>query len=142
MMNFYHRSVGTVVYDPHRGQMSNNTKGWCVIEGDREITRHARWWLQKEKHIILQQPAWDMHISVVRSERLSQKTAHLWKKYQGKKIEFSYEHGDIQISKDRDQPGYFYWIRVDCPFVDEMRQELGLPTSWKYHHLTIGRTYY
>lgn len=138
----WHKGEGRIVYDPPRGLMKANTNWWCVINVDREITRYYRWWLQKEKHIILQQPAWDAHISVIRGENSVERNAHLWKKHNGKRVQFKYEHGDIQMSKDRDAPGYFYWIRVNCSAVDEIREELGLIASWKYHHLTIGRTYY
>jgi hypothetical protein len=138
----WHTGTGRIVYDPHRGTMKQGTNWWCVIEIDREITRYYRWWLQKEKHILLQQPAWDAHISVVRGERSVQKNLAQWKKRHGQRVEFKYEHGDIQVSKDKDAPGWFHWIRVDCPAVDEIREELGLIASWKYHHATIGRTYY
>lgn len=141
-MLYTHRGSGKVVYDPKRGDMRSNTTNWCVIELDREITRYYRWWLQKEKHIVLQQPAWDAHISIVRGERLSPEQMKMWKKQQGRLVDFVYEHGDIQVSKDKDSPGHFYWIRVECPAVDEVREELGLIASWKYHHITIGRTYY
>lgn len=137
-----HRGTGKVVYDPNRGVMKSNINNWCVIELDREITRYYRWWLQREQHIVLQQPAWDAHISIIRGERLTSKQMELWKKHNNRRVEFVYEHGDIQISKDKDAPGHFYWIRVDCPVVDEIREELGLIASWKYHHITIGRTYY
>jgi len=90
----------------------------------------------------MHQPAWDAHISVIRGERRVAANSALWKKHHGRKVKFKYEHGDVQVSKDKDAPGYFYWIRVDCPVVDEIREELGLIASWKYHHLTIGRTYY
>ena len=142
MLEYSHRGSGKVVYDPKRGDMRANTTNWCVIELDREITRYYRWWLQKERHIILQQPAWDAHISVVRGERLTPEQMKMWKKQQGRIVDFVYEHGDIQVSKDKDAPGHFFWIRVDCPAVDEIRTELGLVASWKYHHITIGRTYY
>lgn len=142
MMEQVHRGTGRIVYDPHRGTMKRDTNNWCVIEVDREITRYNRWWLQKEKHIILQQPAWDAHISVVRGERIRPQYRDFWKKRHGQRVEFTYEHGDIQVSKDNDAPGYFHWIRVDCPAVDEIREELGLIASWKYHHMTVGRTYY
>lgn len=137
-----HHCIGKVSYDPFRAGMKRDTKNWCVIECDREITRYNRWWLKTEKHLLLEQPSWDAHISVVRGERLRQDMAALWKKHQGKRIDFWYEHGDVQKSKDNDQPGYFYWVRVHCPFVDQIREELGLRTSWKSHHMTIGRTYY
>lgn len=134
-------SSGYVTYDPFRGDMKN-TGNWCVINCDKEITRYYRWWLQKEKHIILNQPSWDAHISVVRGERILPKFQHKWKHLQRMRIKFDYEHGDLQVSKDRDQPGHFYWIRVKCDTVDQIREELGLVASWKYHHLTIGRTHY
>jgi hypothetical protein len=140
-MNWF-EAEGRVIYDPHRGTMKSNTNWWCVIDVDKEITRYYRWWLLKEKHLILNQPAWDAHISVVRGERRVQQNQNLWKKHHGRKVKFKYEHGDIQVSKDKDAPGWFHWIRVDCPVVDEIREELGLIASWKYHHLTIGRTYY
>lgn len=141
MMNA-HQGSGRVAYDPHRGTMKANTGWWCVIELDREITRYYRWWLQKEKGLILQQPAWDAHISIIRGERDAGRYPDLWKKHQGRHVDFVYEHGDVQSTPDKDAPGSFYWIRVQCPVVDEIREELGLVTSWKYHHITIGRTYY
>lgn len=142
MQTYVFEGQGRVNYDPHRGTMRGNTKNWCVIDCDREITRYNRWWLNKEKHLILNQPAWDAHISVVRGERLSRDAQLLWKKYHGKRVDFMYEHGDIQTSPDPDAPGTFFWVRVHCPLVDRIRSELGLRTSWKTHHMTIGRTYY
>jgi hypothetical protein len=138
----WHTGEGRIIYDPHRGSMKSNTNWWCVIDVDKEITRYYRWWLLKEKHLILHQPAWDAHISVIRGERAVTRNQVLWKKHHGRKVTFQYEHGDIQISKDKDAPGWFHWIRVNCPVVDQIREELGLIASWKYHHLTIGRTYY
>lgn len=135
-------STGRVVYDPYRGDMKANTNWWCVIDIDKEITRYYRWWLQKEKHIILNLPAWDAHISVIRGEKSVAAKKNLWKKHHGRIVPFRFEHGDIQISKDKDAPGYFHWIRIECDAVDEIREELGLIASWKYHHATIGRTYY
>lgn len=133
---------GKVIYDPHRGSMKRDTNWWCVIDIDKEITRYYRWWLKQEHHLLLNQPAWDAHVSVVRGERSVQRNADLWKKHHGRIVDFKYQHGDIQVSKDKDQPGWFHWIRVDCPVVDEIREELGLIASWKYHHATIGRTHY
>lgn len=137
----WHEGTGYVIYDPFRGGMKRDIYGWCIIDTDREITRYYRHWLQREKHLILDQPSWDAHISVVRGELIATKHP-MWKKRMKMKVNFKYQHGDICTTKDKDQPGYYYWIRVDCPAVDEIRQELGLVTSWKYHHMTIGRTHY
>jgi hypothetical protein len=137
----WHQGSGTIIYDPHRAGMKRDIDGWCIIAADREITRYYRWWLQKERHILLDQPSWDAHISVVRGELRATRHQN-WKRRAAMKVNFKYQHGDVQTTKDADRPGTFYWIRVDCPAVDEIRTELGLPTSWKYHHMTIGRTHY
>jgi hypothetical protein len=131
---------GKIVYDPHRGDMKNRTQGWCIVEVDREITRYYRWWLQYEKHIHLKQPAWDAHISVVRGEKLRPEFQHLWKKYQGKHVNFTYDHSYIRCEPDPKQGGFFYWIDVDCPELSAMREEMGLPVGWRFH-ITVGRTY-
>jgi hypothetical protein len=135
----YHSGIGTIVYDPYRGDMKGRTKWWCIVEVDKEITRYYRWWLQREKHIILQKPAWDAHISVIRGEHACSQHPEFWKKYQGQKIHFKYEHGNLCREADADG-GFFYWIDVDCNFLNQVRAEFGLPRGWRFH-LTIGRTY-
>jgi len=130
---------GKIIYDPHRGDMKGRTQWWCVVDVDKEITRYYRWWLQKEKHIILQKPAWDAHISVIRGEFACSKKPHLWKKYSGQKVDFEYEHGNLKVADDPDG-GKFYWIDVECQTLNEIRKEFDLPKGWRYH-ITIGRTY-
>lgn len=138
-MSDYFCSTGRIVYDPFRA--GKKEPHWCVVEVDTEITRYYRTWLQKEKHIILQKPSWDAHISVVRGEKQVSARPALWKKYQSKQISFLYEHGNIRSVKDKDQPGKFYWIDVECPMLDAIRAEFGLPTGYRFH-ITIGRTHY
>jgi len=133
--------IGRIKYDPPRADMKHRTTWWAIAEVDREITRYYRWWLQYEKHIILQKPAWDAHISIVRGENGCAQFPHLWKKYQDKRVEFQYDPSDLKCVRDNKQPGEFYWINVICPFFSDMRNELGLPVGWRFH-ITIGRTYY
>lgn len=134
-----HSSQGQIIYEPFRGEMKTSP-WWCIVDCDREITRYYRWWLQREKHIHLQQPSWDAHISIVRGESTVKQSA-AWKKYHKQKVLFEYEHGAIRSAPDKDQPGTFYWIDVECPMLSEIRRELGLPVGFRFH-LTIGRTYY
>lgn len=136
----YHSGTGKIIYDPYRGEMKNRTSWWCIVDIDKEITRYYRWWLQKEKHILLKEPSWNAHISVIRSEYACQKLPHLWKKYHGESIDFLYEHGNIKIGNDP-KGGQYYWIDVECPKLDLIRSELQLPRGWRFH-ITIGRTYY
>lgn len=140
-MEQFHHGSGTIIYDPHRGDMQRRTDWWCIVQVDREITRYYRWWLQKEKHIILQQPAWDAHISVIRGEYACADSPKLWKKYDKRRIEFRYEHGNLRCEADKKNGGHYYWIDVECPMLSRIRAELGLPVGWKFH-ITIGRTYY
>lgn len=147
-MNNVHSGTGTIVYDPFRGDMKRRTNGWCVVEVDREITRYFRWWLQYQKHIHLDFPSWDAHISIVRGDggdRVQPQFQSLWKKYHGKRIQFEYDHvGDFKITRSglstSPDNGLYYFVEVRCPIIDNIRQELGLRTGWKYH-LTFGRTY-
>ena len=43
---------------------------------------------RKEKWIDLCQPSWDAHISIIRGEKPPKGLEHLWKKYDGQKVEF------------------------------------------------------
>lgn len=134
-------STGKIKYDPHRADMKNRTSWWVVAEVDREITRYYRWWLQYEKHIILQKPSWDAHISIIRGESSCAQFPNLWKKYHNTVVQFEYDPVNLECVEDKKQPGQFYWITVSCPFFTDMRKELNLPTGWQFH-ITIGRTYF
>lgn len=134
----YHSGTGKIVYEPFRGKMKRNDPWWCVIEVDKEITRYYRWWLQKERHILLNQPSWDAHISVVAAKKPVNISA--WKKYHGQSVDFSYFDGEIYTTKDPDG-GWFHWVTAVCQPATDLRLELGLPGYTKFH-ITIGRTYY
>ncbi len=147
------RGTGKIKYDPPRGDMKRKTKGWCIIEVDREITRYYRWWIDREifnktgvDGFGLCQPSWDAHISIIRGEGdlkkvPAEKLKKLWKKYDGKTIEFFYKPDVHNVGKNGFSGDNFFWsITVKCDFGKEMREELGLPSHWNFH-LTVGRYY-
>lgn len=144
----YIKGYGYLQYDPFRGEMKHRTNWWCVLTLDKEITRYYRWWMSFQYHIHLQQPSWDAHISVVRGEKPRPEFVQHWKKYQGEKIEFEYQHGIIHHDKSQrtddraanNVGGLYYFMNVRCPRLEEIRAELGLRTGFNYH-VTIGRTY-
>ena len=141
----YIRGSGQIIYDPYRGQMKKRNTGWCIITVDTEITRYYRWWLQFEKHIHLQPPSWDAHISIIRGEYIPDATKSVWKQYHKEIAHFEYEHGHIQKFRsgrdDNDMvPGDYYVVNIKCPIINKIRQELGLKVFDDYH-LTIGRSY-
>lgn len=144
-MDNFHSGSGVIVYDPYRGEMKKRTNSWCVVEVDREVTRYFRWWMSYQKHIHLQPPSWDAHISIVRGERIDPSAQHLWKKHHGQRVNFFYEHvGAFQTARSgfRGSPddGDYYWVDVECSLMDNIRKELGLRQGWKFH-LTFGRTH-
>jgi len=94
------------------------TKQYPYLNGDRtgKLTR----------------PVWGAHISVMRGERLPK--PEIWRLDEGKIIEFNYEPGVIDN-------GEYYWLRVTCPYLQDLREKYGLPRDPRFGlHLTIGRT--
>ena len=139
-MNF--KTKGIIRYDPPRGQMKAKTNWWAVVNVDREITRYYRWWVMNQYWIKLYQPSWDAHVSIVRGEKPEDHLMHLWKKYDGQKVELEYNH-NVRQSGDTtgwDRPDSYWFVEVKCPFLKTIRKELNRPTGWKFH-LTIGRTW-
>lgn len=146
------KSTGILRYDPHRGTMKANTDWWMVMDTDPELARYyaaqvvANPVAFGETHIDLIAPSWGSHISVVRGEKPRDSLKHLWKKYNGEKIEFEYE---INIRRSGDAtPGFvlehFWFINVWCDKLNEIRRELGLKTRYDdgrpfHYHLTVGR---
>ena len=138
----WHTGYGYIKYDPYRGGMKRRTNWWAVVEIDREITRYFRWWVKKEFWIDLKQPSWDAHISIIRGEKPPEHLRHLWKKYDGQRVEFKYKH-HVRQSGDttgKDRPDHYWFVEVDCPLLKQIRDEFGFPSNWK-QHITIGRTY-
>ena len=133
-------ATGTIRYDPRRsGKVDGNW--WCIIDTNNGIADYYRWHVMKGTGIILSQPSWGAHVSVVRGEKPRPKFRNAWKKYDGKLIKFDYDPkvrytGD---TKETVNPNGTYWfLDVYCDDLMTIRRELGLKTFYKFH-LTIGR---
>jgi len=133
----WHKGKGKIVYDPFRDRMKGNTMWWCVLNVDPGITEYYRWWIQRELHIhSLVAPAWTPHVSIIRGEEPKDSLKHLWRKYQGKIVEFEYEHNPRRASKDQ-----FWFVEIRAPFLVNMRKEFEKPYHWPLH-LTVGKEKY
>ena len=158
------KSNGIIRYDPIRNGINsvdrngrtNRDKWWVILQTDPEICRYYRWWVnarvlnplgfEKRKDAIkhgfhfIDRPSWGAHSSIIRGERPDAGHIHLWKKYDGKRIEYEYKHEVRQTSMDRDGHDNYWFVEVRCKFLEDLRVELGRPIKWKFH-MTVGRTW-
>ena len=156
-MEHYHTSTGRIVYDPNRGTMKRRTQWWCVINVDREITRYFRWFMERHWWEVerrntkrsIHVPAWNAHISIIRGER-PKANIEDWKHLHGLEVEFQYSLNVRQVGDTtgyQEEKDHFWFVEVNCPIVEELREYYGLPVSdWRTGrvykpHLTIARSY-
>lgn len=126
------QTTGVIKYDPHRPGLRRNNNWWCVVETDDDITHYYRWLLERRYHITTHPPSWGSHISIIRGERPPQNKQHLWKMYDGIKLD------DIWYSGYIGGNGKFWWVRVYHPLFKQIRKQFNFPSNWG-QHLTIAR---
>ncbi len=131
------KSIGKLVYSP-RTHLASSER-WLVVMCDDEISKYYRHlftkeypYLNGEKTGKLTRPVWGTHISVIRGERIPR--FDLWGLDANKIVDFEYE-GGVQSN------GEYYWLKVTCPYLSELRVRYELPPYPRFgFHLTIGRT--
>lgn len=145
------KSTGILRYNPYRGTMKGNTDWWLVVNTDAElVSYYAQQVINNptafgETHIDLIAPSWGSHISVIRGEEPRNSLKHLWKKYDGEKIEFEYSHIIRRGGGSGFHIDHFWFVDVWCDKLNKFRRELGLKAYDTvkqepfHYHLTIGR---
>ena len=136
-------SQGTLRYSPKR--QSSDQHWWLVLDCDPKISEYYRhlYYMQHHQTQKLARPFWGAHITIIRNEEPENQYKHLWKKYAGEKLTFSYRSG-VKNNYSPERYRSFYWLDVVCPRFDELRTELGLlpiSAAWREgtdYHLTIG----
>jgi hypothetical protein len=128
------RSTGTLRYSPKNGTLGDlEGKWWCVLDCDEEIGRYYRSlfnWENRARFQILR-PAWGAHISVISNEMPPNRD--FWQDHEHEEFEFSYE-------PELMGNGEYWWIRIHCEQMLDLRERLGLKREPFYPlHLTIGR---
>lgn len=124
------QSKGELRYSPQLlGEGSS--KWWLVMDCDPEIGKYYRYLysLDRFHSAIMVRPAWKEHITVIRNEEPPKPEA--WHKYEGLVVEFGYRPEVLTN-------GEYYWLAIECPFLTELRQELGLGEPEFPFHLSIG----
>lgn len=126
-----YESKGTIRYSPKLLGDRPSEKWWLVVDCDDNIGKYYRHLFRMACHSTrsLEVPAWRTHITVIRNEEPPH--PQFWEKYSGE-VQFTYE------SEPRTN-GDYVWLDVQCPFLLDLRQELGLPRNPFYPlHLSIG----
>lgn len=127
--------TGTIVYDPVRMGMKQNTKWWCIVNVDNgnEIARLFRWHLSRHflDGIDFVQQSWNCHVSIIRGEIPSQDTMHLWGKYNNQKVSFEYS---VELKQNKE----FWFVEIEAPHLVNIRKEFCKPADWPLH-MTIGK---
>lgn len=130
----------TLEYDPKpkKGKPEKMFKSWWLIGAtDCDVSEYYAWFLRKRTGIVLQEPAWGAHVSVVRGE--IPPNQDVWNKHQGKVI-------DVTLEVDVRTNGGHWWLRATCEELKDIREELGLYRHGKPFedgghmglHLTLG----
>lgn len=134
-MENWAKATGKLVYNPHRPDIRKKFAhdDWrLVVEVDRGFSLYYNWWVQKMWGLRLQLPVWKTHITILNGKQNVEPTFRkIWKKYEGKKIEF-------EFSPALEQHWKFFVLPVRCERFNEIRRELGLP-DWDKYHITFGR---
>jgi len=137
-------TTGQIIYDPNRFGMKRRTEWWCVVVLDNDLARYYRWMVSRRYFgrttndpTWLKPPAWGAHVSVVRGERPRNKYIKNWKKRHKEIITIKYDPTPRQV--DVKNKEHFWFIDAYSDDVMNIRNELGLPTHYKFH-ITIGRT--
>lgn len=124
------RSQGTLRYS------ERDDRFWLVVDVDPEIVEYARSLVPKTVRLNRQKFA--PHITVVRNEKPVNMEA--WRAHEGLVVEFQYSS---LVFHDQ----LYYWLGAQCPRLQEIRVELGLPESSEFtrppdmsdlFHITIG----
>jgi hypothetical protein len=125
------KAEGKIIYDPTAGKAKN--PWWVIVECPKDIIQYYHHWITKEEGVKLNKPLFGSHISVVRGEEPSNDKKNLWGRRKEKIVTFTYNH---EVGMEND----YYWLRVHCQELNELRIELGLPPNVEFgFHLTIGK---
>jgi hypothetical protein len=116
---------------------------WIVVECPWDVVRYYQFWVQKFIGKKITPSFHKPHITVLAGKHETGLSSHpLWGKYEGKQVEFKY-YSHMHTDHKWFFKGKYFWLRVECPLLPVIRQELGLKPNLKWpYHLTIGNCGY
>ncbi len=120
----WYQSTGILNYD--------NDTGWIVLRVHPSIGRYYGWWVQRLTGKKGSSPLHDYHVTVVGGKYEDTRKSAEWGLYRDKRVDFEYSN---IIEADE----HYYWLPIQCPFLEKVRLGLGLKNPrplWKFH-LTV-----
>jgi len=113
--------------------------GWIVLEAPHDVVNYYKWWVERFIGKKISTSYHKPHVTVLAGKHEAGVNTHpLWGKYEGKEVVFKYE-SKLYTDHDWFFLGKYFWLRVHCPFLQQVRTELGLRPNLKWPlHLTIG----
>lgn len=112
---------------------------WIIVEAPFGIVNYYKFWVEKFLGKKISTSYHGCHITVLAGKHEKGLDKHpAWGKYEGAKVPFIYS-GDIRTDTKWFTQGKYFWLPVECKFLEKVRGELGLkPTPFHPYHLTIG----
>lgn len=112
---------------------------WITVQAPHDVVNYYKFWVEKFKGKKISTSYHGTHITVLAGKHEKGLNKHpLWGKYEGREVEFKYS-SRIRTDADWFTQGEYFWLEVECPFLGQLRQELGLKPTLKFpYHLTVG----
>lgn len=112
---------------------------WIIVECPHDVVNYYRFWVQKFLGKKISTSYHKPHITVLAGKHERGLSKHpLWGKYEGKVVEFKY-YSHIYTDHEWFTRGKYFWLRVECPFLEMLRLQLGLKPQLRWPlHLTVG----
>lgn len=126
-----------------KGVVNYKKDGWVVIQCPDSIADYYSFWVRKFTGKKVSTSYWNSHLTVVPAKHEGDLTKNpLWGKHQGEIVEFKY-YSQILTDHKWFFLGTYFWLRVECSMVNQIRVELGLKPNLKWPiHLTVAHRGY
>lgn len=113
-------------------------KNWVILQISQSIPNYYKFWVEKFTGRKISTSYHGGHVSIIAGKYEDCTKHSLWNKYDGRVIPFEYE-SKIYTDNNCFILGKYYWLRINCPLLSQIRREFGLkPTPFHPFHITIG----
>jgi len=133
------KGYGKILFEPnlitkkHNRQNKELNIRTAYININDDMCDYYSWFFNKKFSLKLLHPIRKSHITFLNDIITDfEKYEYAKNKWNGKEIEFLYKPTQLRSEK-----GY-WWIRVECPIINEIRKDLGLGPYIFGLHITIG----